>query len=87
MPLKLPRVLGPRVQLYGSDDRTTSVVPMEFARRPQQALPGWRGQVSPSQVILVRLARERGRFLSALDIEFSCCAALARGEWGEGQAC
>lgn len=43
------------LQLYGADERTTGVVPVGFGGRAQPA-PGWPpGQVTPSQMILVRV--------------------------------
>lgn len=42
------------LQLYGADERTTGVVPVNYAGRSTQAAVGWApGQVTPSQMILV----------------------------------
>lgn len=42
-------------QLYGADDRTAGVVSVDYGGRRTQAALGWTpGQVTPSQVILVR---------------------------------
>eukprot|EP00878_Enallax_costatus_P005199 GHUV01005463.1.p1 GENE.GHUV01005463.1~~GHUV01005463.1.p1 ORF type:complete len:234 (+),score=50.81 GHUV01005463.1:1033-1734(+) len=45
--------LIPPSQLYGADERTAGVVPVNYAGRSTQAAVGWApGQVTPSQMIL-----------------------------------
>lgn len=62
---------APAPQLYGADERTTGVVPVSYAGgRSTQAAVGWApGQVTPSQMILVRavatLALQGGQRSSA----------------------